>query len=694
MKKNLQKNLLISIFIFCTLAISAQDFTFQKLKGLNGGHILCVEKADTSVLYAGTTTGIYRSADGGLNWEKEIGGISVYKIKAHTKEIVYAGTSQGLFRRDNFFRSWRKIDGFTDKAINDLDILSSGIMFVSVKNTGLYKGDIDKNQFTTVSNLGYSSSEYLIGCYGDSTVFIDKMMSSNAGDTWTKLDNGFPTFRVLTIVAANMKDSLVLAGTDNGVFRYNFSKKIWEDLILYQHCLDMDIDDYGNIFLSSAGGVYRSKDRGENWQQINLGLSGAAVWTIRIAGNKVFAGSSYGLDVCNIDGTSWTASDNGITEVPVYSILALTDKLLISSGNGVLYTKDDGHQWRTTLRMDYHTNFNDRVRKFVKAPNGTLYAGTATGLYFSNDGGDSWLIYGGSVGQQIYDVTFDNANNLLKATYDGVYKSTDEGMIWTKLNENDYLGVTTCLAVDADNHLFVGTHSGIFETDDNGAHWENISGDSLNTTYFQKLIYRGNNLYAATSKGVYAYDLLYHNWAKKDVGMKSQYIQDLLFDSNNGLFAATYSGIYSSSDSGLVWRPLDTDSASVHVTSLEFDTDENLYFGTGDDGIYSSKKSFTNILNSKLNKETHLLNCYPNPFGKEINVKYTIPQSLGTHTSLVKVLLMNEHGERIATLQKINLKRGTYSYKFSLQHYHLPTGIYIIKIEMGTISETRKIIHL
>jgi len=693
MKKNLQKNAFISIFIFCTLAISAQDFEFQKLKGLHGGYVLCLEKADTTVLYAGTTTGIYRSADGGQNWEKEIGGISVYKIKAYSKEIVYAGTSQGLFRRNNFFHSWNKIDGFTDKPINDLDILSTGIMFVSVKNTGLYKGDIDKSQFTAVSNLGYSSSEYLISCYGDSTVFIDKSMSSNAGETWTNLDNGFPQFRVLTTLDANMNDSLILAGTDNGIFRYSFVNNSWNDLNLYQHCLDMDMDDHGNIFLSSAGGVYRSKDRGENWQQINLGLSIATIWSIRIAGNKVFAGSSYGLNICNIDGTSWTASDNGIYEVPVYSILALPDKLLISSGNGVLYTKDDGQQWSTTLRMDHHIHFNDRVRKFVKAPNGNLYAATATGLYFSNNGGDSWFINGGFVGQQIYDVTFDKANNLIKATYDGVYKSTDEGMIWTKLNENDNLGVTTCLAVDKDNHLFVGTDSGIFETDDNGAHWENISGDSLNTTYFQKLIYRGNYLYAATSKGVYTYDLLYSNWTKKDVGMKSQYIQYLLFGPNNNLFAATYSGIYSSSDSGLVWRPLDTDSASVHVNSLGFDTDGNLYFGTGDDGIYSSKKSFTNILNSKLNKQTHLLNCYPSPFGKEINVKYTIPPSLGTHASLVKIFLMNEHGERIATLQKTNLKGGTYSCKFAVQRYHLPTGIYIIKIEMGTISDTRKVVH-
>ena len=693
MKKILHQVFLIANLVLFSTILFAQDFEFQPLKGLNGGNILCIEKVDTLQLFAGTSTGIYSSSNGGQLWEKELDGMNVYKIVAHSPEVIYAGTDNGLYRRVryNMAYRWDKITGFTDNAIKDFDILSTGVMFLSVKNEGLYKGKVLENNFSKLTTLGYSSSEYLIACYGDSTVFIDKSISSDAGNTWTRLDKGWPEFTSLEVLSANMNDSLVLAGSDQGIFRYDFTNQTWVDLQLYQYCLDMDIDNKGNVFLGSAGGVYHSQDNGEHWQQINMGLSSAMIHNIRIVGNKVFAGSNYGLDAMNIDDTQWVKSDKGIQDVPVYSILPMSDTLLISSSLGVLSTSDDGQSWHTTIRMDYHTNFNDRVHRFVVAPNGKLYAATSTGLYYSTDA-SHWFNYGGFSGQQVYDLTFDKSGNLYKATYDGVYKSTDEGMIWTKINENNNLGVTTCLVLDNVNHLYVGTHSGIYESDDDGIHWQNISGDSLGTTYFQKLIFRNNIIYAATSKGVYIYNLDYNHWTKSNVGINSSFIMDLIFGPENRLYAATYSGIYTSSDSGLVWRSLSQDNGTLHDNCLKFDQEGNLYFGTNDNGIYTSKKSLTSI--AEIKTKPHVMNCFPVPFKSVINISFTVPELIENNDNQASIILLDEQGRKISILKSTRLQQGKYTYHFGINQYHLSRGIFFIRLKMGKLSETQKVIHV
>jgi len=686
MKKITKISILLIVFLLLVFNDFAQNYQFQSLKNLYGGNVLTLDNVGTTTIYAGTSCGIYRSSDNGESWVKELNGVTVYKIKVYSEELVYAGTNQGLYaRRANH---WDKIAGFTDKPINDLDVLTSGIVFVSVQNEGLFKGNITDNVFTKVTTLGYASSEYLITCSGDSTVFVDRMMSTDGGETWEKMDNGWPEFRFLNVLAVNLSDSLIIAGTDNGVFRYDLATKTWIDLKLYQACLDMDIDDGGRIFLSSAGGVYRSTDRGDTWQQINLGLSSAFVQSVCILGNNVFAGTPYGVDVCPLDGTSWSSVNNGISEVPVYSLLPFDDQLLISSGRGVLLTDNDGELWKTTRRMDYGITFTDKVHKFLKASDGVIYAGTSTGLYFSGNGGSSWLIYSGYVGQQVYDFVFDKNGNLLKATADGVFKSTDNGMNWTKLNENTNLGTLTCIVTDDDNHIYVGSYSGIYESDDGGAKWNDISQDSLKDTYFNKLVYSGNRIYAATTKGVYTYDIFYKNWSKNDVGIGTQYVSDLIRTADGEFYAATYSGIYYSSDSGGVWQAIDMGDVSKKVNCIRFDMQGNLYFGTADNGVYTSKTSLTDVLEETTELEMPALSNFPNPFRHSTTITYTIPKAFGN--SPVTLSIINMLGQKIKTL--VDTYQNPGKYKVVFRPEGLVPGIYFYSLKVGMKKTLKKMV--
>ncbi len=685
MKHFLQQLSGILLFLMLGTSVYAQNFQFQPLRNLYGGRVNTIARVGVVTLYAGTTTGIYRSSDHGHSWVKELDGVYVNKIVVYSKEQVYAGTNNGLYERRA--GRWNKITGFTDGKVNDLGVLSSGVIFVSVKGVGLFKAKTDDNVFSQVTTLGYASSEYRITCDGE-TVFVDLMMSDDEGKTWKKIDNGWPQFRSLTTLGVNLKDSLIIGGSDNGVYRYNLKTQTWENLNLHQACLDFAMDGGGHIYLGAAGGVYYSSDRGDKWQQLNDGLLGAYVPSVCIIADSVFAATLYGINACGIGQTSWGTANKGISEVPVYSVLPVKDYLIISASTGVMRTKNDGLSWEKTLRMDVGIPFEDRVSKFLQTEDGKLYAGTMTGLYYSNDQGHTWFIYRGYSGQQIYDFVFDKSGNLLKATADGVYRSTDDGLTWTKLNPDTNLGTVTCIAVDSDNHIYAGTYQGAFASEDDGKTWNAMATDSLQNYRFVRLLHHGNYLYAATDKGIFTYDIFYKNWSKSQTGMGEKYVTDLIRTSDDKYYASTYSGIYISADSGAVWRAVDMGDANKNVECLAFDSTGNLYYGTSNNGIYTSKTSLTSVEQQTKETKSIALSGYPNPFRKQITITYVLPSNKVKVP--VSLHVFNMLGQKITTLYNGVQSAGRHKVVFRPQG--LTPGIYFISLKAGGKQVLRKVV--
>ena len=676
--------LFLSFLLLFNFNSSAQEFEFHPFANLYGGDIRTLDHNGTVKVYAGTPNGIYSSSNDGEEWEMELNGVTVNKIVVYSNEIKLAGTNNGLYV--TMGKGWEKINNFTDGVITDLDVLTTGIIFVSVKNDGLYKGKIGEYNFTKVTNLGYYSYAYQITCSGPSTVFVDLNMSVDTGQTWIPIENGWPQYRFITAFDVNLEQGLIVAGTDNGVYRYDLDQETWIDLGLSQSCLDLIIDDNSRIFVGSMGGVYRSFDQGATWQQVNTGLSSAVVRSLTEKSNKIFAGTIYGINVCDVNGNEWTSANTGINEVSVYSILPLEDKFLMSSSRGVLLTDDGGVSWTKTRRVDVPVYFTETVHKFLQASNGTLYAGTGSGLYFSQNG-IYWNIYTTYVGSQIYDFLFDNYGNIIKATSDGIFKSTDNGFTWTKLNENDYLGTVTCLAIDDDNNIYAGTNQGIYASTDDGENWENIADDTLQEAYFVRLIQSGNNLYAATNKGIFIYDTFYHYWISSHIGMGAQFVTDLIRRDNGDFYASSYNGIYYSNDSCAFWQPVDIGQASKMVTCLGFDPLGNFYFGTANNGAYTTRTSFTgiNTFSDAQKKET----CYnyPNPFSENTEIIYHIE---GNGNQQVNVEIYDVTGRKLRTL--LNRKETPGEHRLQFDASSFSPGIYYAVLHIGGQQRTVKMV--
>lgn len=110
----------------------------ERMAGMKEVHIvtsIAIHPTNPRILYAGTTGGVYRSEDGANSWKKinnglipetELMGAMALGVNALvfdpvTPEIVYAGTTKGLFRTANSGNSWERIgEGLKDPFVSSL----------------------------------------------------------------------------------------------------------------------------------------------------------------------------------------------------------------------------------------------------------------------------------------------------------------------------------------------------------------------------------------------------------------------------------------------------------------------------------------------------------------------------------------------------------------------------------------------
>jgi photosystem II stability/assembly factor-like uncharacterized protein len=98
----------------------------ERMNGMKEVHIvvsIAINHKDPTVLYAGTTGGIYRSDDAAMSWKKINNGlipeqelmasmalgVNVIELDPTHPDIVYAGTTKGLFRTANKGEQWERI---------------------------------------------------------------------------------------------------------------------------------------------------------------------------------------------------------------------------------------------------------------------------------------------------------------------------------------------------------------------------------------------------------------------------------------------------------------------------------------------------------------------------------------------------------------------------------------------------------
>lgn len=501
----------------------------------------------------GPNSGIYRTKDGGKNWEKANKGLPGgdkgrigLAISPADPEFIYAiveaAEGGGFFRSTNRGASWEKRSGHTTSGNyyteivahpTDPDIVFSMDTWLQWTTDGGKSFQQVNEQFKHVDNHSMwinpnQTDHYLVGCDGGLYESFD------AAKTWVFKAN-LPVTQFYKVAVDNSEPFYyVYGGTQD-----NFS----------------------------LGGPSRTRSRNgivnENWFITNGG-DGFESQIDPKNPNIVYAQSQYG-GLVRYDRAS--GEQLGIQPKPAEgeadfrwnwdAPLAVSEHLatrVYFAANKLFKSDDRGNSWQTisgdlTRQVDRNTlpvmgriqSIDAVAKNGSTSPYGTIVAfaespineklllvGTDDGLIqITENGGQSWTKIDANTISGVPERTYVNFllasqhdENVMYAVFNHhkygdfkpyVYKSLDKGKTWSAIHANlPERGSAYSLAEDfvEKDLLFVGTEFGCFFTNDGGQYWKQLQA-GLPTIAVRDLAIqkRENDLVLATfGRGFYVLD--------------------------------------------------------------------------------------------------------------------------------------------------------------------------------------------
>lgn len=124
---------------------------------------LAIDPVNTDILYAGTSSGVYRSTDTGTTWSStgfSNGQVNAVLLDPADHSNIYAGTNyNGVYKSTNAGSSWSQInDGLLELSINRLGINPENYLFAGTSEGSVFRlqlepGAVEENNIVPDTRL-------------------------------------------------------------------------------------------------------------------------------------------------------------------------------------------------------------------------------------------------------------------------------------------------------------------------------------------------------------------------------------------------------------------------------------------------------------------------------------------------------------------------------------------------------------
>jgi photosystem II stability/assembly factor-like uncharacterized protein len=457
---------------------------WEALPGMHGKSVraMAVSASDNKVIVAGALDGVYRSNDGGNNWQRISSNDGVVKniesiaVDPKDPNVVYAGTWHLAWKTSDGGANWQHIN---KGMIDDSDVFS---IIVSSANpsevfasacSGIYKSVSGGDQFEKIKGIPFTARRTRVLkqdpsnpaiVYAGTTEGLWK--SVDEGKNWKRV--GSPEVVVNDVLVDPRNSQRVLLATDrSGVLASNDSATTFTASNhgyshRYVSAILADTKEPNTLYIGLVndrefGGVFFTRDGGQNWLQKSSGLDGRDVFTLKQSHNgTLVAGTNKGLFELVSGSSSWHPINNVVLEKSVSRTVTLKS----------------GKKKTVTSIASTHTLLEGRVSD-TDLGSSRWFAATSAGLFTSKDQGKVWV--GGPVTGEKDFVSVQAQDSLVvAATRSTVLVSEDQGKIWQPARLASYAINIRSVTVAPDGQIFVATREGAFHSADSGKSWNHV----------------------------------------------------------------------------------------------------------------------------------------------------------------------------------------------------------------------------
>jgi photosystem II stability/assembly factor-like uncharacterized protein len=569
-------------------------------------------------------------------WEKLNGPLGANILSLFTKgDTLIAGTGSDhalIFYSTNRGAEWNKANINVPLAFQSFVFSSDGGIIAAARKNGLFRSyDFinwsnvykDGNNFWS---LGKDSENRIYAGTGNNSVFIsDKIiMSTDNGSSWEiSLDNyfrnisSFLLFRDSTLFATGWQGILkketgsgtwininldtipsgdyeIFSDTSHNIYAFNVGTrmimssdtgKTWKYLdtlgfLMFGNSMGACIFNNRLIGgLKSTGlhyalGAIVSDDGGYTWRESNSGLPPKLSGVISAAksGSDTYIGTiSAGVFKSTDFGDSWMPVNNGIVAANTLDLCFDNEGTLYSAdwSNGFQKSTDNGKTWTVI-----NNGLIEVSSMSIMADNyGTLLGGTEEAIYRSTDKGQSWEPAGTAGNNFAFHLEKDKQNRIYALTYGtGLYRSTNSGSSWVKLDNNFVSGYVFGFAVDSSGVIYAGTRQGaIYKSSNDGQNWSRVYLSNNSSSVIAGITVAPNGyIYAANiNEGILRSTNNGLNWQILTNGFTSLKLSEIAVNSKGELFAATYS-VFQNPNNDKLYKSIDMGESWTDITGELF----------------------------------------------------------------------------------------------------------------------------
>lgn len=698
---------------------------FDEAASLSIGDI-AISEENNNIIYVGTGEsnagggsiaydglGVYSSKDGGETWTakglEDVGSVGRIVIDPNDYNTVFVAAMGSLFANNVDRGVYRTKDGGNNW---------EQVLFKSDST-----GAIDLAIHPQDGNIIFAALWERIRRpyrrqYGGATCGIYK--SEDGGDTWRELTEGLPLLPTqkgrigLTLSPSHPNIIYALyadqAGKVEGVYKSEDSGETWtaksiEGIANVSYMwwfgrITVNPIEPDDVYVTSIS-MHRSTDGGDRWSGVfsDAHVDHHAMYIHPLNDDIVLNANDGGVNRAKTEDAESSILLNGISNFQFYYCKIHPDDPSIiyggSQDNGTLVTQGDTAVWNQILG-------GDGFRVLVDPLDSLRIYVTAGGFFYrSIDGGQNFFIIGnGLAGVRAWAPPLlldpDVSSTMYTGT-DRLFRSEDYGSTWAPVSPflvrpdrpmgNLNFGTLSTVDVSSlDNSvIYVGTDDGqVWITRDRGGDWTLIT-DGLPLRWVTSVHHDPHDIsgvyltvsgfrFGESTAQVFHSDDYGNTWDAIGAGLPDIPVNEILPDPllPDVLYVATDIGVFVTENQGVAWRLLGSDLPTVPILDLDIHAaSRTMAIATYGRGIYTydlpDNPSVTNEMKQVV------VNIFPNPTSDVITIE--------TEQVLSGLSVWDRAGNRVGLVAPRVVDRG-----YSCSVEHLLAGQYFVKYKEGYVG--------